>query len=144
MTYDPEKRRQWAREYLRTHPEYAEKARVRAREQAAAKRARDPGYQHRAKFYRDLVAIQGAELCAICGDPPITGKRLMVDHDHVTDEVRGLLCGRCNRMLGQSGDAIDRLRQGIEYLSRPAFTGRFYADFRSVPIEIRYTKKDVA
>ena len=37
--------------------------------------------------------------CAICGRFP-SRRRLDVDHNHVTGEVRGLLCHRCNRGLG--------------------------------------------
>lgn len=142
MTRDPERRRARVREYLRTHPEQAEKARERARIAAAAKRANDPGYRHRAAFYAELVTIQGVEECAICGAPPTT-KRLQVDHDHQTDEIRGLLCARCNRMLGQALDSEDMLRKAIDYLNRPK-TGKFYADYTSVPVQIRYTKKEAA
>jgi len=35
--------------------------------------------------------------CACCGK---RAKRLIVDHDHQTNEVRGLLCYRCNMGLG--------------------------------------------
>ena len=140
---DPEKRRAWAREYLRTNPEQAEKARVRARAQQAEKRAEDPGFRHRAEFYRTLVEIQGEEKCAICGVEP-SHKRLQVDHDHITDEVRGLLCARCNRMLGQAGDTEELLQKGIDYLRNRPYTGKFYADYLAVPITLRYTKKEVA
>lgn len=68
MTYsDLDKRRANARAYLKRNPEYAEKARERSRIAQAAKRANDPGFRHRAQFYRELVEIQGEEKCAICG-----------------------------------------------------------------------------
>jgi len=38
-------------------------------------------------------------VCAICAKPPKT-KRLNVDHDHITNRVRGLLCPKCNASLG--------------------------------------------
>jgi hypothetical protein len=47
--------------------------------------------------YERLLAAQGGG-CAICDHPPRT-RRLHVDHDHKTGEVRGLLCHRCNRLL---------------------------------------------
>ena len=137
-----EEKRERRREYLLNNPEQMEKARARARVAAAAKRAADPGHIHRAAFYAELVLLQGSETCRICGDGP-NGKRLQIDHNHETDEVRGLLCGRCNRMLGQALDSEAILLRAVEYL-RTAQTGKLYADFLAVPIKIRYTRKDAA
>jgi hypothetical protein len=39
-----------------------------------------------------------------------------IDHDHVTGKVRGLLCKKCNSLLGFAGDSIQILRDAIEYL----------------------------
>lgn len=51
--------------------------------------------------YEALLKRQNG-VCAICKGPPDTRwKRLAVDHDHVTREVRGLLCMVCNTMLGR-------------------------------------------
>lgn len=140
---DIEARRKWAREYLKRNPEYAEKARERSRIAQAEKRAKDPGFQHRAAFYQQLVEAQGGETCGICGDPPSARQRLQVDHDHTTDEIRGLLCARCNRMLGQGQDSAEILRRGLAWLERPG-TGRLYAEYVAVPIKLRYTKKEAA
>lgn len=54
-------------------------------------------------------------VCASCGEPEIS-RPLSVDHDHVTGKVRGLLCNRCNRVLGFIGDSSEKLRKLANYL----------------------------
>lgn len=69
--------------------------------------------------YDERLAAQGG-VCAICGDPPEDprGYRMHVDHCHDTGAVRGILCGPCNRGLGNFGDDVDRLLAAVEYLRR--------------------------
>ena len=43
-------------------------------------------------------------LCAICCLPSKNSKELCIDHNHATNQVRGLLCKECNRALGLFGD----------------------------------------
>lgn len=62
------------------------------------------------------------EQCAICSKHMESHNRQTnnschVDHDHTSGKVRALLCGQCNRMLGQANDSIEILRRGIIYLS---------------------------
>lgn len=51
-------------------------------------------------------------VCFVCGlpqEPAKTGpKRLASDHDHITGEFRGLLCSRCNPLLGKLENAFRR------------------------------------
>lgn len=54
--------------------------------------------------------------CQICGEPDKLEKRLHVDHDHDTGQVRGLLCDPCNRGLGCFRDDPLRLNNAIIYL----------------------------
>src|ERR1700682_3605555 len=56
--------------------------------------------------YEAMLAAQDGR-CAICRQPP-KKNRLHVDHDHMTGEVRGLLCGPCNRGLSYFERANER------------------------------------
>lgn len=68
--------------------------------------------------YVFMLKAQGGT-CAICGkiNPTQTKKRLHIDHDHATGEVRGLLCHHCNAGLGAFKDSVEYLRLAIAYLS---------------------------
>lgn len=55
------------------------------------------------------------ERCAVCGWSEC---RLLVDHDHETGEVRGLLCHLCNVALGMAEDSVERLQELIAYLHK--------------------------
>ena len=57
--------------------------------------------------------------CEICGTDCGMAK-LNVDHDHLTKEVRGLLCHRCNVGIGFFQDSEAILRTVIAYLRREA------------------------
>jgi len=55
--------------------------------------------------------------CAICGMHQTELKRpLVVDHDHKTGKMRGLLCNLCNWGLGSFQDNIVFIENGINYL----------------------------
>lgn len=69
-----------------------------------------------ADYERMLVEQNG--VCAICCRKCKTGKRLAVDHDHATGEVRGLLCTNCNQGLGKYRDDPLLLRTAASYLER--------------------------
>lgn len=65
-----------------------------------------------------MFDIQRGE-CAICGATEGGHGRtdeLLVDHDHTTGEVRGLLCHGCNGGLGHFRDNVDVLQSAMLYL----------------------------
>ena len=70
--------------------------------------------------YNTMLAQQNG-VCAICNEYNVdrkgTHKRMPVDHDHKTGAVRGILCNRCNLLLGKAGDNIELLSAAINYLS---------------------------
>ena len=68
--------------------------------------------------YDRMYAEQNGR-CAICGlHQSQQQRRLHVDHDHETGEVRGLLCMNCNSLLGHACDEVPTLLGAIQYLQR--------------------------
>lgn len=65
--------------------------------------------------YQGLLAYQKG-VCAICKEDD--GRDLVIDHDHDTGRVRGLLCRGCNVGIGMLGEG-DHLHNAIDYLSEP-------------------------
>lgn len=55
--------------------------------------------------------------CKICDTHQSEFKQaLSVDHCHLTNKIRGLLCDACNLGLGKFKDKIDLLEKAIDYL----------------------------
>jgi hypothetical protein len=69
-------------------------------------------------WYQRMYEAQRG-LCYICQRANGKTKRLAVDHDHKTGEVRGLLCGPCNKYLGLLRDDPKLLQRAIMYLQEP-------------------------
>lgn len=59
--------------------------------------------------------------CSICSKPLVEGKRV-IDHDHESGEVRGILCYPCNQALGLLKDNIQSLENAIRYYAYPIDT----------------------
>ena len=54
--------------------------------------------------------------CLICQERAPAGSRLVVDHNHDTGVVRGLLCSRCNTGIGLLGEDPARIIAAAMYL----------------------------
>lgn len=63
----------------------------------------------------DLMHEQGG-VCAICSGPPAAYGVYVIDHDHQTKHVRGMLCSKCNAGLGMFGDSPEVLERAASYL----------------------------
>lgn len=75
--------------------------------------------------YKNMLNIQNGK-CLICGsngdlDKPY--RPLMIDHNHTTGKVRGLLCSHCNFLIGQAKDDVKILKSAIKYLEENDYEG---------------------
>jgi hypothetical protein len=63
----------------------------------------------------DKMCCQQNGRCLICEEKP---NKLVVDHDHKTGKVRGLLCNSCNLAIGYLKENKQHFMKAIEYLER--------------------------
>ena len=70
-------------------------------------------------IYRSMISdkklnniLRSTDKCTICG----ANDRLVVDHDHKKNKIRGMLCNHCNRGLGHFRDDPDLLEFARIYL----------------------------
>lgn len=137
LKQDPAKAAKRQAIYRQRHPERAKANKQRHREKnldkvraasaaAIAKKRKENPEKFRDSQLKAVYGITLAErnameqsqggLCAICNSKPKNGRPLHIDHDHTTGQVRSLLCGHCNSMLGYASDSIFRLHAAIAYL----------------------------
>lgn len=106
-------------------PAQAASARRRSKEWAQKfperKAATDTALMMRRKYGLSVarylaILVQQGHRCGICRqlNTSTRFKRFAVDHDHLTGEVRGLLCQTCNRRLGELGDSISAIKASAQ------------------------------
>ena len=117
-------------EWLKTHPDYMEKweeAHGDIRYMQHMKKHLEKRYGVTLESIIELADKQNWK-CAICETDlklarynHSTRKRelhhyFMVDHDHKTGQLRGVLCFNCNNLLGQAKDDPIILMRAVDYL----------------------------
>ena len=97
---------------------FSDKCRVHY-QQEASRRDLLKRYGLTLEDYERMVARQRGR-CAICHRkrPAADGREWTIDHDHVTGQVRGLLCNDCNRAIGLLRDDPKILRAAVQYVER--------------------------
>jgi hypothetical protein len=95
----------------RTDEAFRDKDRKSKREWERRKRYREV-YRLSLADYDALLQRQNGA-CAICKR---SGRALCVDHCHACGRVRGLLCGKCNSVLGFCADSRAHLLAAAAYL----------------------------
>lgn len=95
-------------------------------EDSKIKKAKSQRKHHLKKTYGiseeqyNLMLEEQEYCCAVCGkhEEDEKPRRLAVDHNHVTGEIRGLLCNYCNhRIVGRHRDG-DLLRRIADYIEQ--------------------------
>lgn len=98
-----------------------EKLADKSKERYANNRERWYGYELMKNYnitleqYKEMLLSQGG-VCAICGGINKNGWRLCLDHSHITNLPRGILCRRCNSLLGLCEENVEILESMINYL----------------------------
>ncbi len=97
--------------------------------------------------YARLLELQGGK-CAVCRARP-KSKRLVVDHNHTTGAVRGLLCARCNHeALGSLHDSLAMVEAMWHYMNTPPAGGGWTPPETREPlsasVSLRYNPDDRA
>lgn len=71
----------------------------------------------KANTNRQAILKEQDNACAICCvNIEESATKFVIDHDHRTNKVRGILCSNCNVGLGYFKDQPLRLGQAIKYL----------------------------
>ena len=88
----------------------------RRNEERFTNRCRDHGLTP--SQFRKLLIAQDYK-CGICDkELTPTGRDTHIDHCHASDRIRGVLCFKCNTLLGNAKDSIRILRAAISYLKK--------------------------
>jgi hypothetical protein len=104
-----------------SYSERREDIAARNKENYCSRKAKDKSLRNNygitLKQWENIFDSQGCK-CAICGslEPNHSSGQFVVDHCHEFGQVRGILCGNCNIMLGQAKDDINTLFDGAMYL----------------------------
>jgi hypothetical protein len=102
--------------YAQKHPEWDKKNYQKHKDRWVRRKLAKFGIS--LERYHEMHIQQNGQ-CAICGaEESKNGKRLAVDHSHLTNQIRGLLCNNCNVALGFLQDNPTLARKCADYLER--------------------------
>lgn len=92
--------------------------------------AKDRYYQYnygvRLDWVLRLFASQGY-VCACCGrDKPYGATGWNLEHDHDTDQIRGVTCNVCNNFISQAQDPVNKTRDNLQALEVAYLNAKTY------------------
>lgn len=108
---NPERARELRRLWIKNNPE---KAKLMARRALIKYK-----YNLTLEEFDSILKSQNG-VCAICKKPEgkMAGSKFCVDHDHITNKVRGIICRLCNIGIGNFKESLDILRSAVAYLEK--------------------------
>lgn len=111
-----EAQKQLVKEYWQANPRVRKNQRLRQ-------------YNITIEEYEEMLEAHGHK-CAICGYSDKSSPKFfpMVDHDHASGKVRGILCSNCNTAIGKMKDNPELLKRAAEYLEHGGFFNGEMAD----------------
>ena len=74
----------------------------------------------------NLGLLYDGVICPICNTKTVLSQKesytrqAVVDHNHNTGKIRGVICSLCNSGLGKLGDTLKNLENAVKYLSKPS------------------------
>jgi hypothetical protein len=112
---DKKKQAEWYVQDKRMHPEkYALRYRT---QQKKYRNVKGIGLIPREQYEEQFLLQNGK--CAICEkDLILNSSDTHYDHDHLTGQLRELLCHNCNPGIGQFHESIAKLEKAIAYLRK--------------------------
>lgn len=134
----PNKRRKWAKTWHdknRKHVREYAKTYGKAKQKDGAARCLAKNRELKHKYHgftlaqlEQMIQAQNKK-CACCFDSlpkeqvfedgnTLPSRFIRLDHDHETNQIRGVLCHHCNSGLGMFRDSPERLQNAIDYLKR--------------------------
>lgn len=117
---DPAKAIARVKEWQKANPERVKETRRLNNARPERRRKQRDTYYRRtfgisADDFDALLAEQGGG-CAICCSVPDRAASLHLDHDHVSGELRGILCLSCNQGVGKFRDDPELLERAATYV----------------------------
>jgi hypothetical protein len=105
----PDRIRKYKKDYAKRNPDTIRELGRRSRLVRALKLAGITKEEY------EMALERSGGVCEVCGNLP-KRTRLSVEHSHKTGKFRGLVCERCNRILGFSEDSSTLLYKLGNYL----------------------------
>jgi len=115
-----DKKREYNKQWYRDNMERVKKRQLQYRlDYPTINKSKYTKYKYGITFEQQKqMYISQNGVCAICGNKFENGRDIKIDHNHITKQVRGLLCQRCNIGIGHLRDDMSIVLKAAAYLNK--------------------------